>query len=202
MPVHTVTCPECESSLRSKIPIPPGKKIKCPECGTSFTTPEEKPAPEPEKPPVPAKKKPGAAPPAKAPKKSRYDDPDDDGLETYAVIKEPEKVEEEKDEDEDEDDEEGGEKKKKKSKSPDLTFALDLSVKDPRGPVQSKVIKPTNMLMLWSVIVILLNLVTLAYATWPSCSPSTCSPTRRPTSLWGTSPPKRGKHGRTSTGPT
>jgi hypothetical protein len=173
MPVHTVTCPECESTLKSNKPIAPGKKIKCPECGTQFTTPEDKPepAPVPKKPAAPPKKKPGPAAPAA--RKSIYDDPDDDGPETYAVIKEPEPVEEEEDEDEDEDDdedlddEEREERKKKKSKKPDLTYALDLSVRDPRGPVLSKVIKPTNLLMLWSTILIILGVVNVAWWTWP-----------------------------------
>jgi hypothetical protein len=171
MPVHTVTCPECESTLKSNKPIPQGKKIKCPECGTSFTTPEDKPEPAP-MPKKPAKKPATPAAGAK-PRKSAFDDPDDDGPETYAVIHEPEPVEEEEDEDDDDDededltDEEREERKKKKSKKPDLTYALDLSVKDPRGPVQTKVIRPTNMLILWSVILIIGNVVSLGWMTWP-----------------------------------
>jgi predicted Zn finger-like uncharacterized protein len=174
MPVHNLTCPECETTLRSKNPIPPGKKVKCPECGTSFNTPEEKPAPEPEIPAAPAKKKPGATPPKKAAKKSRYDDPDDDGLETYAVIQEAPKVEEEEDDDEDEDDEDDDDteeererKKKKRLKQPDLSFALDLSVKDPRGPANVMLVRPSNFLIASGAVNVLLAIVTLGYATWP-----------------------------------
>ncbi|HVS37158.1 MAG TPA: hypothetical protein VMS17_16470 [Gemmataceae bacterium] len=36
MPATSVTCPFCNSNLKSKTPIPGGTKIKCPKCSTQF----------------------------------------------------------------------------------------------------------------------------------------------------------------------
>lgn len=49
----SLTCPSCGSILKTKDPVPPGKKVKCPKCGTVFAAPPEEPAEAP--PPAPAK---------------------------------------------------------------------------------------------------------------------------------------------------
>ena len=36
MPSNTVTCPFCNSTLKSKTPVPGGTRIKCPKCSTQF----------------------------------------------------------------------------------------------------------------------------------------------------------------------
>ena len=87
------------------------------------------------KPAAAAVKKP-AAPAAKQPaaKKKPFQD-DEDGPATYGVVKEPEDVRKEEDPDyEDED-------------KPDITFGLDTSIQDPRGPASEMVAKPSNWLI-------------------------------------------------------
>src|SRR5690242_1424475 len=39
MSSHAVACPQCHAALRSSRPLPENKKVRCPQCGTSFTTP-------------------------------------------------------------------------------------------------------------------------------------------------------------------
>src|SRR5947209_455540 len=103
MPVAKLTCPECSAVLKPAKPVPEGKKIKCPKCGTIFEARAEDNEPQPVKPaarpkPVPAAKKPSSpvtaqkksAAPAKskpaAPAKPKpaYEEDDDDAG-TYAV---------------------------------------------------------------------------------------------------------------------
>lgn len=40
MPAHTVKCPECRTSLKSKRPIPVGKLLTCPKCDVLFAAPK------------------------------------------------------------------------------------------------------------------------------------------------------------------
>jgi predicted Zn finger-like uncharacterized protein len=37
----SVTCPECRAILKSANPVPAGKKVKCPKCGTAFEAPAQ-----------------------------------------------------------------------------------------------------------------------------------------------------------------
>jgi phage FluMu protein Com len=155
MPVYKVNCPECEAVLKSPKGMTPGKKIKCPKCNLVFPVPAD------EEEPTPAVKPAGkdagagrAAPPAKKKTTSH----DDDGGGVYAVIRDPE--EEKKNEDDDDDEDEDEEK-------PDLTFALDLSVKDPRGPAQAKVVSPSNALIAWGALIVILNLIGFCWAVFP-----------------------------------
>ena len=39
MSSHAVACPQCRAVLRSSRPLPENKKVRCPQCGASFTTP-------------------------------------------------------------------------------------------------------------------------------------------------------------------
>lgn len=39
MSAHAVACPQCHAALRSSRSLPGNKKVRCPQCGTSFTTP-------------------------------------------------------------------------------------------------------------------------------------------------------------------
>jgi hypothetical protein len=162
--VFKTTCPECGATLKSSNPMPPGKKVKCPKCGNGFAVPEDGEPAAPAKPaakPARAAKKPADAPGPKP--------PDDDEIGTYAIVQDPDldkEDEEEEDDDDEDDDEEGGKKKKKKDKA-DITFALDLSVKDPRGPAAAQVVKPSNMLMLLGSIMCILCLIGLCWAVFP-----------------------------------
>jgi magnesium-transporting ATPase (P-type) len=161
MPVRKFTCPECEAVLRPAKPLPAGRKVTCPKCKASFVVQggEE----EETKPGKPAKKA--------APAKPNPFGEEDDGLETYAVLKEsdPEQEIEEEESDEDEEDEERPRKKKKKdtARSEDLEFRLDMSIKDPRGPAQAALISPSNFLMLSAFIAVILGVLSIAYGAWP-----------------------------------
>lgn len=58
MSAYTIPCPLCNAPLRSARPIPPGRMVRCPQCGGHFNAvggPEEAPAaaPPPAAPPVP-----------------------------------------------------------------------------------------------------------------------------------------------------
>ena len=50
MAVIKITCPECQSVLRPAKPVPAGKTVKCPECGSRFTVSDEEPQAPPRKP--------------------------------------------------------------------------------------------------------------------------------------------------------
>jgi hypothetical protein len=39
MPTDTITCPNCDTALRSATAFPVGKKVKCPKCATIFVVP-------------------------------------------------------------------------------------------------------------------------------------------------------------------
>jgi hypothetical protein len=158
MPVSKVSCPECGAVLKSSKPVTPGKKIRCPKCGESFTAPSEEvqeARPRPATKASPAARKKTAAPPP-APAKHTDDDDDDIGG-TYAVIKEPEDHRRDDDEDDDDDDRD----------KPDLTFALDLSVKDPRGQAQMRIVRPSNWLILSGAIGCLIQLFWIGWAAFP-----------------------------------
>ncbi len=39
MSSYAIACPQCRATLRSSRPLPEKKKVRCPQCGISFTTP-------------------------------------------------------------------------------------------------------------------------------------------------------------------
>jgi hypothetical protein len=124
--------------LRPSKPLPVGKKVKCPKCGTGFVVGgEEEPEPAVRAPkaavqPAPAKAKPAEKKPAPKP----ADDEEDEGG-TYAVVGlNPRGTTEEEEEAEEEDD------------KPEINYVPDLSVKDLRGPAQEAVVKPSNFLIM------------------------------------------------------
>src|SRR5262249_4541151 len=118
MPVAKFTCPECKSVLRPAKPLPSGKKVTCPKCKAAFTVtdPDEDKA-------IKAGK-----PGAKSGSAVKPDPFEDDGPETYAVVKEEEQVEDDVDDD-DEEDEDGKPRKPKpkkdRARSEDLEFRLN-----------------------------------------------------------------------------
>jgi hypothetical protein len=167
MAVAKLTCPKCKAVLRPAKPVEEGKKVKCPKCATVFAASADEEEAIAAKPSAKVAKKPGAAAPAKkgvpaakkgspakkveeAEPKKPYKDPDDDGPAVYSFVHDPKD-----DLDEDEDDE---------SK---INFNPDLSVKDPRGPAQAAVIKPSNFLMAVAVITLVANVVAIGFAVWP-----------------------------------
>ena len=42
---NPIRCPECSATLRPKVDLPPGKKIRCPKCGSAFAVTAQKSAP-------------------------------------------------------------------------------------------------------------------------------------------------------------
>src|SRR5262249_36412610 len=100
------TCPDCQSVLRTGAAIAPGKKIKCPKCGSIFVMPEgdETPAPS-----AAISERRRAAPPA--------DDQGGNGNGSATPARQRRAVvTDDEDEDEDEDLDEPRPKKKKKKK--------------------------------------------------------------------------------------
>lgn len=139
-----MTCPECSKVLRPAKPVPANKKVRCPECESVFypedaVNPVEAVEDEPR---GTGRKAAPAAKKAAAPSKPKPGDDDEGG--TYAYVKE-----------EGEDDDEPAHK---------VDYALDMSVKDLRGPAQAIVMSPSNKLMLsgfigvggWLVLLVLL----------------------------------------------
>ncbi len=152
MAVSKLTCPECKSVLRPAKPVPAGKTVKCPECGNRFTVGDEEPDAPPRKPKKapaseeeaaerkpkraadgnPAPKKAAAKKPAvpdNLPIPLQKDDDDEDGGGTYRV----------------EDVGGGGVEEEDK---PDVEYAPDMSIKDLRGPANSALVQPSNMMIL------------------------------------------------------
>src|SRR5438067_2274842 len=134
MALTQVACPACGAVLKPAKPIEVGKKIKCPKCAAIFEAKGDKASP--------ANKAVGkgkstgiqkgksAAP---APEESTKTVVEQIGTYAFAAGEAPPVVDEEEEE-EDEDDEKG----------PQINYAPDLSVKDPRGPAQAKLIRPSN----------------------------------------------------------
>jgi hypothetical protein len=124
MPAGKVTCPECQSVLRPTKPLPFGKKVKCPRCGTTFTVGADSPA---------ARRATAAPPPAKKPEsvpRRATDDEDDEeaGRTPYRFRDELEG--------------DGG---------PMVDYAPDLSIRDLRGPASELVNSPSNKLLIAGV---------------------------------------------------
>ena len=129
-----------QSVLRPAKPVPPGKTVKCPECGNRFTASEEN-----RRSPLRKPKKAGhrggrraqaeeagrrKASPKRPAAKSRQADrvaegDDDEEGGTYGFV-DPVETED----------------------KPDIEYAPDMSIKDLRGPAQSALVRPTNMMIL------------------------------------------------------
>lgn len=144
-----ITCPDCKSVLRPAKPVPDGKKVKCPKCGTLFTTPglveEERPRKkESSKQKAKAGIKKASSPPP--PPKPAAVEEDDDGGGLYSYIPEEEKAEEDK---------------------PQIEYAPDLSIKDLRGPAQAAVVAPSNYLLLVNGVSSLSNIFLICVMFWP-----------------------------------
>src|SRR5438034_5487153 len=100
MAVSRISCPECDAVLKPAKPVPVGKKVKCPRCGSTFTVTEEVPADgaaprkaEARPKPAPAERR-GVSPPVKKkpaparPAPKRPADEDEEGG-AYAVVRDP-----------------------------------------------------------------------------------------------------------------
>ena len=145
MAVSKITCPECQSVLRPAKPLPPGKMVKCPECGHRFAAPDE------EAPAAPLKKpKKAAEGTAGGPKKGAELKKGSPKKPTGVKAAAPEKKPAAKDDDEDE----GGvygyvkEEEVEDEDKPDIEYAPDMSTKDLRGPAVAALVQPSNALII------------------------------------------------------
>ena len=130
-----LSCPECDTVLKPAKPLPAGKKVKCPKCGTTFTVGDDAadtaPPPKVKAAPAPTalKKK-----PEKKPDKPPAEEPgEDEEGGTYGIAG-------------------GDEKKEDEEEGPAISYAPDTSIKDLRGPAQAAIIKPTNQMLLCGAI--------------------------------------------------
>lgn len=166
-----ITCPDCKSVLRPAKPVPDGKKVKCPKCGNTFTTPglveeifeveavEELPRKKASAKKEPEKKKKAAVKKAASdkppPKKTAYEEEEEESGGIYAfVASDRPKVEEDEDDEEEE-------------KRPEINYAPDMSIKDLRGPAQAAVVTPTNLMMLIGGLSALCNIFLICWSFWP-----------------------------------
>jgi predicted Zn finger-like uncharacterized protein len=148
MLVSKLTCPNCKTVLKPAKPLPAGKKVKCPKCSTDFTADEG------DANKIDAAKTLAAAAAAAAPggAKKKADKPAEKKPEPKELTEEEESagvynilaadrpklgIEDDEEEDEDED----------KGKDGKVDFVPDHSIKDLRGPAQSAVIRPSNLLI-------------------------------------------------------
>jgi predicted Zn finger-like uncharacterized protein len=166
-----ITCPECETVLRPAQPIAPGKKVKCPRCGTTFsvvdkgadTDRDEAEAP----PPGAVKKKPDGAAPQPARKPGTQAAGNRPGTQaagnrpgTQAAGRPAPPAPSAPPSADDDDGPgtyglQGGSDAPKKEGGgddeddgpPEIDYAPDTSIKDLRGPAQAAVIQPTNFLI-------------------------------------------------------
>jgi hypothetical protein len=128
MPVTKLTCPKCATVLKPAKPLPEGKKVKCPRCGTLFAAEPAAPAPAGKPQPAGAKQKPVDKPQLPRPGK---DDDDEDSGGVYSFVNDgtPEEQDEERE------------------RKPKINYAPDMSLKDLRGPAQAAVMRPSNGLI-------------------------------------------------------
>ena len=163
MPLTKLTCPECSAILKPSKPVPEGKTIKCPKCSKSFVASgDQRQA---------VQAKPGAKKPAAGAPVAKPADDEEDGEGVYSFREEPvpaaapkrPKYDDEDDEDEDEEDDEEAKAAEEKRRM----YMLDDSVKDPRGPAQEAVIKPSNILMLTAIVLIALQFFSLFIWAFP-----------------------------------
>jgi hypothetical protein len=148
--------------LKPAKPVPDGKKVKCPKCGGTFTSPglvEEavgiidivEEADRPRKAKKPGRKEKAGIKKARedrpAPKKKKKSpaDSDEESGGIYSPITDPNADDE----------------------KPDIEYAPDLSIKDLRGPAQEAVVKPSNYLLLLNGLGCVCNIFLICVMFWP-----------------------------------
>src|SRR5262245_1227949 len=117
MAPSTYTCPKCRVTLRPTKPFPPGKKVKCPKCGATFSTPA--PAARPRE---AVKAAPTAPPPPAQPSE------EEEGGMVYAFKKE----------------EAADDRFEAERKRAAMGVVLDRTPKTKRGPAMATVVIPSN----------------------------------------------------------
>lgn len=150
-------CPECDKILRTAQPVPPGKKLVCPECNTRFVPPQAARAAK------PAAAKPAAAKPAKpaaaatiplapptapppTPSKATFDE-DDTPYQLYQESEEEKRLEE--------------------LNKPKFSDVKDKFKKSKRGPAMALLVLPANLMIAQGAIVFIVGLGMLVVGGWP-----------------------------------
>lgn len=158
MLISKMTCPSCKRVLRPSKPLPEGKKVKCPQCGTDFTALPDANSP--------GSRRPAQAKSAPAPVIEVVDDEEELEEETYGVVHDPE------------DAEAAAEPRKVQKtarpdsqKKPKIDYVPDLSIKDPRGAAQVAVIRPSNWLMITGILGALGWILVITALLWPYIFP-------------------------------
>jgi predicted Zn finger-like uncharacterized protein len=155
MSLTRLTCPECETVMRPKVPVSPGKKVKCPKCQHIFIArgdvdevDEVEDVEEVEEAPVKKKAK------ARPAEKEAKPEPKKEEEEIYGYLKEEEpprpvkpKKKRRRDEDDDEEDEDDEDDEEEEDDGkPKINYGLDESIRDLRGPAIEKLRDPATWL--------------------------------------------------------
>ncbi len=143
----TYRCPECQSILRPKAPIPAGKKIKCPRCEAIFAPQPVTTSPQP------------AAVNANTPQAGSAEEPlkpdlaaapQEDENTGYKLAEEPPETEEQK--------------KAREVKYGSLRKKFD---KNQRGPAIAKCVQPANWMLRMGLLLGVLSVLGFMWAIWP-----------------------------------
>jgi hypothetical protein len=134
------TCPGCNSVLQREMPVPPGKKIRCPKCELVFEPPAAK---------VTAKAVAKPAPPRPAPRK--IDDDLQIDRNPYGVVR-----------DEEEEDKQRAEKERAAR-----GLVRDRFEKSKRGPASRELVRPANFLMAIGVLRCIIAITIFVIALFP-----------------------------------
>lgn len=162
----TYECPGCGAKLKSANPVPEGKSIRCPRCGTNFR-PETVTAPEPagtlkfadDEPPPPRPAPPASPParpssqPAPAAKASPFADDEDDPesiRKGYNVVLES-----------------AEEKEKAEKNKPDFLAVLDRYKRSARGPAMALLVLPSKLLIAEGLLTVAAAIAVFIMGMWP-----------------------------------
>jgi hypothetical protein len=143
-----VSCPECGTTLRSSKPIPAGKQIKCPKCAQIFRIGNDAASAADDIDQAARKGRGQAAAGARGRTEpdaaGRTPEGEDDEIATYGLA--------------DGGFVEDGEK---------VSYKLDTSIRDPRGPASAAVVKPSNILILAGMLSAIFFLYVFGDSIWP-----------------------------------
>jgi hypothetical protein len=187
MAVTKLTCPDCGNVMRPAKPLPAGKKIKCSECGGMFAAGDnDKPAAavtkmagksgdkKTEMAGKSEKKKTEMA--GKSEKKTEFQAKAPAGKKTKKADDEPAKPQDDRIIPLADDDDDGGPATydylhEGKHEEPEVDHVPDTTIKDLRGPAQAKIIRPSNSLLLCSILGFFAYLIIAVIFLIPVCFP-------------------------------
>ena len=137
-------CPECGNVLKGNKPIAPGKKIRCPECETTFVPASNAPKAQ------ARKAKPKAEPVAPVSQPVVMDDDDEDDMTPYGVIRETEE-----------------EKRLADKNKPRFDVNVGKGGRSARGPAMALLVLPTNILIAQGSLTAIAGVITIIWGFFP-----------------------------------